>query len=290
MVILETKLRIRRAADMSALAAPRPGHEHEETSFLVSSFSFTGTKLYALAMEGAILTPPEGYDDPAALPSAPAALGAAAAKGAGAGASARRGGAGGGADEAQTVHALVAKAQQRSKKRTFDQVAAANASAASAAAASVVSSSGAALSSAHSSASALAQQAQQAGEAAAPDSVDKYNIFLHPPRKFSTLAGTRYGGSACHYIQSRPQTHLGGAGKAASSSSSTSSSSSSNGGGLVLGVGKVSDFVILNEDTKIRAGEYMHTEGLINFLGTLTMTLNAAKKITRFEFLYSHMD
>jgi hypothetical protein len=55
-------------------------------------------------------------------------------------------------------------------------------------------------------------------------------------------------------------------------------------------IAKVSDYVEINDHTKLHAGDYMHTEGLINFLGTLTMTLNAEKKITRFEFLYSHVE
>lgn len=221
MVILETKLRIRKPTE----------ENRNDASFLVSSFSFTGTKLYSVAMEGAILEPPDGFDLTGHSSSGTGNNPAAKAKK---------------IDDTQSVHALVAKAQQRSnRKRPLE---------------SISNSFNGGGDNASQSSNSLATAGNNAVE-----SVDKFNIFLHPPRKYSTLAGTRYGGNACHYIQSKNVVK-----------SST--------------VAKVSDYVAINENTKLRTGEFIQTEGLINFLGTLTMTLNADKKITKFEFLYSHMD
>eukprot|EP00981_Chlorochromonas_danica_P012491 scaffold5082_cov195-Ochromonas_danica.AAC.2 len=230
MVILETKLRIRKPTE----------DNRNDASFLVSSFSFTGTKLYSIAMEGAILEPPEGFDftSTSGSSSSAAAVGGGSAKPKS-------------VNDAQSVQALVAKAQQRSsRKRSLENASTESHSASSL---SLTTQGGGGSSNSVS------------GSAGAVETVDKFNIFLHPPRKYSTLAGTRYGGNACHYIQSKNVIKP-------------------------TVIAKVSDYVSINESTKLRTGEYIQTEGLINFLGTLTMTLNAEKKITKFEFLYSHMD
>lgn len=220
---MQTKLRIRRPTE----------DNRNDASFLVSSFSFTGTKLYSLAMEGAILEPPDGFDVYTSATTSVVASGSS--------------GKPKKVDDA--VQALVAKAQQRSsKKRPLEAVSNSFASSNDAANQSMASS-----------------LTASSGAGAAVETVDKFNIFLHPPRKYSTLAGTRYGGNACHYIQSK----------------NTVKPSV---------VAKVSDYVAINENTKLRTGEYIQTEGLINFLGTLTISMNADKKISKFEFLYSHMD
>jgi hypothetical protein len=98
-----------------------------------------------------------------------------------------------------------------------------------------------------------------------PDVNDRYNIFLHPPKRFSTLAGTPFGGSSHSHYYHPPKPNL-------------------------KNVNKTSDYVEITSNTKIAPGSYLEAEGHINFLGTLTMFLDSENKICRFEFLYSHMD
>jgi hypothetical protein len=233
-------------------------NQHLEGSSIVCSFSFTGTKIYTMTMEGATLHPEGtvsevGADgNPINPPSSTAHATSSSTK------SKNSGNAEG------TVQALITKSQQRaSKKRSAEWPAGTQAGGAE-----VVSGS------ASVGAGIVANNSNNHPEATS----DRYNIFLHPPRRFSTLAGTPYGGNASHY------THH-----------SNKQKGNQHHHAMVVTTGngsvsKVSDFVSIDANTKFKTGQLTEKEGFINFLGTLTMYLDANNKISKFEFLYSNFD
>lgn len=118
--------------------------------------------------------------------------------------------------------------------------------------------------------------------------IDRYNIFLHPPRRFSTLAGTPYGGSGSNY--SRSASRAASKALAAAAAMASSSSSSNNMTNYQGEPNKLGDYYSINSDTKVKGAKFIDTEGHLNFLGTFTMYLDENNKINKFEFIYSHMD
>ncbi len=237
-VMLETKLRIKNAnrpsltnggkSDDNIPTITSASISRSEGSSIVSSFSFTGTKLYNVDMQGAITkntledVPHSKKDLKAMIPSGN-----------------------------KQIQALINKSQKNAKKRSLgadwpnnnpnDPTNDGN---------SQLTTSGAGSS--------------NSTVATHHDISDRYNIFLHPPRRFSTLAGTPYGGNSSHYYHAPKP--------------------------VPKNVTKTIDFVEITSNTVIQTGNFMETEGHINFLGTLTLFLDAENKISRFEFLYSHMD
>lgn len=238
MIMLETKLRIRhrnfskqqqqqqqQAADVANGADII--HQPEGSSYIVSSFSFTGTKLYTTKMEGAIIQPMSnqgGSHHDQQLVAANVEI------------------AGSVPVSATTI--IKPGGKGGSKKRSITAMNGES------------SGSGAAGGGGGSSSSGFPNEGQ----------IDKFNIFLHPPRKYSTLAGTPFGGAPQYYTKH----HV--------NASNTSA------------VAKMSDYISINANTRIEQGSFMENEGYINFLGTLTMTVDSDNKICKFEFLYSHMD
>ena len=223
---------------------------HNEGSSIVSSFSFTGTKIYTMDMEGAVLQD-ENIQTLTAANSAASDFQHANTD-----------------SNSSTVQALIAKSQQRVNKKRAHNADWPNNSAEG--------------SSAGGSSTALST----GQEAPSNNTVDRYNIFLHPPRRFSTLAGTPFGGNASHYTNhsAKQYSALTSLQRAAVSQPNMFSV------GNTTSNTRVSDYVSINANTKLRAGKLIDKEGLINFLGTLTMTLDGENKIAKFEFLYSHLD
>ncbi len=230
-------------------------NQHLEGSSIVCSFSFTGTKIYTMTMEGAVLHP-EGTVSEVGVDGNPVNGSATTAVSSGSNGAKSKGVSG----SEGTVQALITKSQQRAnKKRAHNAEWPANASGA-----------GDGVSGASSAAGGVVSHPEP--------SSDRYNIFLHPPRRFSTLAGTPYGGNASHY------THHSSKQKG---SQHHHSMVVTTGNG---GVSKVSDFVSIDANTKFKTGQLTEKEGFINFLGTLTMYLDSNNKISKFEFLYSNFD
>ncbi|MCL4431196.1 MAG: hypothetical protein M1300_02630 [Epsilonproteobacteria bacterium] len=224
MVMLETKLRIRNKNPNK----PDEIINSNEISSIVSSFSFTGTKIYNMNLENAILDAPmnlvkNGSDDDDQIVSNSKA-------------------------DSGAIQALIAKSQKSTRKRSLnadiplEQI--------------VI---------------AASSNAATTYQPPNHDGVDRHNIFLHPPRRFSTLAGTPYGGSSANYVNSKNYIQ-----------------NLQNNPNLIDI--KVSDYVTITPSTRIKAGKFIENEGYINFLGTLTMFLDGDNKISKFEFLYSNMD
>lgn len=256
-VMLETKLRIKNP-HRQALASGSSGNvaqksddniptvqsgaiSRSEGSSIVSSFSFTGTKLYNMDMQNAVIkntiedgNPSGGKNSKKDTNNSLKAMIPAGNK---------------------HIQALINKSQKNSKKRSLgaDWPSHSNDDPSG----DGDGNTGQVVPSKESSGSSSVANTHH-------DISDRYNIFLHPPRRFSTLAGTPFGGSSNHYYHP-PKTHAKNAGKPI-------------------------DFVEITSSTTIQPGPYMESEGHINFLGTLTMFLDAENKISRFEFLYSHMD
>ena len=287
-VMLETKLRIKNNRNPTTIttangetitAVTSAAITRNEGSSIVSSFSFTGTKLYNTDMEGAIT---KDLDDNAANAQKGNKMNKLLFPG-----------------TSKQVQALINKSQKNVKKRSYnadwpnnnpnDPTLSSNNSSSTnlVAAGNVtnppVTSSSTTIVSANNNnnntnnSTAVATTANTTAAAAttttttatAPahhtDVSDRYNIFLHPPRRFSTLAGTPFGGSSNAHYYHPPKPNL-------------------------KNVMKTADYIEITSNTKILTGQYMETEGHINFLGTLTMFLDSENKISRFEFLYSHMD
>lgn len=242
----------------SSSSNTNPNVSANEGSSIVSSFSFTGTKIYTMDMEGAILQD-ENIQTLTTANSAASDFHHAHATN---------------DTNNSTVQALIAKSQQRvNKKRAHNSDWPGNITD---------------VTGSTSGSNSTAVSTAGGPEAPSNNTVDRYNIFLHPPRRFSTLAGTPFGGNASHYTNhsAKQYSALTSIQRAALNQpnmfSSGSNSTTSN--------TRVSDYVSINANTKMRAGKLIDKEGLINFLGTLTMTLDADNKIAKFEFLYSHLD
>lgn len=242
MVMLETKLRIRnRQFQQQALGKGSVDEIHNEGSSIVCSFSFTGTKIYTTRMEGALTQPPGMMSSESS-----ASMGSLATADSNSAMSVIEMGGNGTTTTAQQLALQSAfpaglappKAPKQSKKRTF---------------------------------AAINDNSSGVTNPTGPpeSSIDKFNIFLHPPRKYSTLAGTPFGGSAHYYTKN----HHGSQNQIQISQAT-----------------KMSDYISINSNTKFSTGSFMEQEGYINFLGTLTMTLDSDNKINKFEFIYSHMD
>jgi hypothetical protein len=246
LVLLETKLRIKNTATANRQNATGRTIDGEviqtimsaaisraEGSSIVSSFSFTGTKLYDLDMKGAIIKETNHNDGETDKSSSVSDSSLVATK-----------------DVAATAKALAKpgnlKPLKPSKKRQLHADWPKNDNDPS------------------------SSTTMTVGGEGVPGSShihnEKYTMFLHPPRRFSTLAGTPYGGTSNSATYYHPP-------KSALKSFT-----------------KTTDFVEITDNTKIEPGTFLETEGHINFLGTLTMFLDAENRITRFEFLYSHMD
>jgi hypothetical protein len=227
MVMLETKLRIRHrnfSKQQQAADAADAVHQPEGSSYIVSSFSFTGTKLYTTKMEGAIIQPMSnhsGSNQEQQLVTTNVEITAAVPV------------------TATTI--IKPGGKNSSKKRSITAM--------------------------NSDSSGGTGAAAGGGSSGLPNEgqIDKFNIFLHPPRKYSTLAGTPFGGAPQYFTKH----HVNQPSAA---------------------VAKMSDYISINANTRIEQGSFMENEGYINFLGTLTMTVDSDNKICKFEFLYSHMD
>lgn len=234
---------------------------HLEGSSIVCSFSFTGTKIYTMTMEGAVLHP-EGTVSEVGADGNPVNSGGASSSGMNASTGSAKTKSSGGGEG--TVQALITKSQQRANKKRSH-----NADWPATGVPTGTDNTGS------SSAGAIGTVAT----ASHPEpSSDRYNIFLHPPRRFSTLAGTPYGGNASHY------THHSNKQKG---NHHQHAMVVTTGNGSVA---RVSDFVSIDANTKFKTGQLTEKEGFINFLGTLTMYLDANNKISKFEFLYSNFD
>jgi hypothetical protein len=243
LVLLETKLRIKNTATanrQNATSLTKDGEviqtimsaaiSRAEGSSIVSSFSFTGTKLYNLDMKGAIIKETNRTNDETNLSSSVSDnLSAMVAN-----------------PSSKAVTKPGLKLQKSSKKRKLNADWPKNGNDPSSSTTMTVGGDG--------------------GPGTGHVHNEKYTMFLHPPRRFSTLAGTPYGGTSNSGTYYHPP------------KSSLKSFT------------KTTDFVEITDTTKIEPGTFLETEGHINFLGTLTMFLDAENKITRFEFLYSHMD
>lgn len=241
MVMLETKLRIRnRQFQQQALGKGSVDEIHNEGSSIVCSFSFTGTKIYTTRMEGALTQPPGMMASESS-----ASVGSLATSDSnGTMTVIEMGGNGSNAAQQLTLQSAFPaglappKPPKQSKKRTF---------------------------------AAINDNASGVTNPTGPpeSSIDKFNIFLHPPRKYSTLAGTPFGGSTHYYTKNHHSSHNQN---------------------QISQATKMSDYISINANTKFSTGSFMEQEGYINFLGTLTMTLDSDNKINKFEFIYSHMD
>lgn len=259
MVMLQTKLRIRNRHFNNAQVTSLSSNDSKtslmdvsnEGSSIVSSFSFTGTKIYTTKMEGAIVQPPGSSSNSvhsASLSDLTIVSTTQVMELSGLSHDHQQQQSLALQQQADMVNGgflAPTKAPKASKKRPFaaTESAVVNPSAPSTAA-----------------------------TASHPESsIDKFNIFLHPPRKYSTLAGTPFGGSPHYYTKSH--NHHNGANSQNMSSMT-----------------KMSDYISINANTKFSLGDFMEHEGYINFLGTLTMTLDSDNKINKFEFIYSHMD
>jgi hypothetical protein len=249
MVMLETKLRIRNRQfqsqqDIFSVGPSAKGSVEEiqnEGSSIVCSFSFTGTKLYMTKMEGAVTHPPGMASDGnnshgdtflvSPLSTSGSTVSIITMEQSQSQSLALQGMFSGGLP--------LLKPAKQSKKRSFALI--------------------------------NDNTGGTSNPLAGPpeSSIDKFNIFLHPPRKYSTLAGTPFGGSPHYY---------------------TKNQFNSNQNNQISQSTKMSDYISINSNTKFSTGSFMEQEGYINFLGTLTMTLDSDNKINKFEFIYSHMD
>jgi hypothetical protein len=249
MVMLETKLRIRNRQFQPQQDASGGGFSgkgivdeiQNEGSSIVCSFSFTGTKIYTTKMEGAVTQPPGIISD----------------------------GNGHGNNNSQVTSISLSEStasilsidQSQSQPLSLQGIFAAGVPPPKPAK--------------HSKKRSFAVISDSASGTSNPSaglpesSIDKFNIFLHPPRKYSTLAGTPFGGSPHYY---------------------TKNQHNSNQSNQISQATKMSDYISINANTKFSTGSFMEQEGYINFLGTLTMTLDSDNKINKFEFIYSHMD
>jgi hypothetical protein len=255
-VMLETKLRIKNNKNPTTVitstgevipAVTSGSITRNEGSSIVSSFSFTGTKLYNMDIKGAIM---KHMDEKTALVGG-SYTSSNSTSNSNSGKLLLNG-------PSKQLQAIMKNQSKTNKKRSLNADWPNNS-----ATSDPTSASSTALTT--NSNSPTTNEVAVNNNKPIPDVNDRYNIFLHPPKRFSTLAGTPFGGSSHSHYYHPPKPNL-------------------------KNVNKTSDYVEINSNTRIAPGSYLETEGHINFLGTLTMFLDSENKISRFEFLYSHMD